>query len=296
MITAKIVADSIARNNRRITTFVLEYPRFIHAEFMTHRTFSRNASSSRAIPVEKQLQRVMQDPAMPIFWGKNQKGMQAAEELSDVPTDSALIAPGYESPRAEARKLWLEARDHAVHFTRMMMDLGLHKQLANRITEPWQHIGVVATSADAGLGNFFNLRHHKMAQPEIQVLAQEMWEAYERNVPTVRAPGDWHLPFVRAEERLALDVETLKKISAARCARVSYFTHEGRVPNLDEDLDLFQRLMGGFPKHASPTEHQATPAEDYIGPLNGNLGPGWIQFRKTIPGEFLPEFKGPTES
>jgi thymidylate synthase ThyX len=83
MISAKIIADSISESEYgdRITTFELEYPRFIHGELMTHRLFSRNAASSRAIPINKMMDQVLTAPAMPVEWGLNKSGMQAEEML-----------------------------------------------------------------------------------------------------------------------------------------------------------------------------------------------------------------------
>lgn len=82
MYSTRVLKDSVAPCGKRLTTWELTYPRFVHAELMTHRLFSRNSASSRAIPTEKLIERVEKDPAMPIFWGKNQKGMQAEVEMS----------------------------------------------------------------------------------------------------------------------------------------------------------------------------------------------------------------------
>lgn len=280
MITAKIVADSINPWGVRLTTFVLSYPRWIHAEFMTHRVFSRCAASSRAIPIAKMIQRATKATAFPVHWGKNQKGMQADEELS--PKD-----------QERAKDVWLAAAETAARYAQELADIGVHKQIANRLIENFQNIEVVVTST--AWANFFALRTHKDAQPEIQTLASTMLEAYNRSSPDLRAIGDWHLPFVTEIERASYPVATLAKISSARCARVSYLTHEGKEPNLAEDLALFDRLMGSTPKHASPTEHQgfviATTSE-FAG-CSGNFGRGcnWAQFRKTIPGEYINVFQ-----
>ena len=278
-ITARIVLDSISPKGKRLTTFSLEYPRFIHAELMTHRVFSRNASSSRAIPVKKMIERVKNDPAMPIHWGANMPGMQANEELG---LTSKALCQAY----------WLKARDFAVEQAEAMLAVGLHKQVANRILEPWSHIAVLVSATE--FGNFYNLRYHKDAQPEIRVLATEMLAAEKASAPMLLHPGEWHLPYIMSDEWSQFDLETLKKMSAARCARVSYLNHEGKNPTLEEDMKLFERLMAGFPKHASPTEHQATPSKPSIFPSKfwGNYQ-GWDQFRKMIPGEYLPEFARP---
>jgi hypothetical protein len=288
LISAKVILDSVAPNGKRLTTFLLEYPRIIHAEVMTHRLFSRNASSSRAIPVAKQIERIKNDPAMPIHWGKNQPGMQANEELG-------------QTSRMMCEALWLKARDNTLELVEQMSALGLHKQVANRLLEPWMHIAVLVTATD--YGNFYNLRYHKMAQPEIQVLAQKMWEAQQASEPVRREPSQWHLPFIVEgdsdkanaywlKNKDIYPLEVLKRVSAARCARLSYYNFDGKKTSIEEDLALYDKLMGGFPKHASPTEHQATPHED-ANHQSGNFF-GWEQFRKTIRGEYLPEFKGPT--
>lgn len=279
-IAAKIIEDSISPEGKRLTTFQLIYPRFIHSELMTHRVFSRNASSSRAIPVSKMLAMVREEPAMPIHWGKNQPGMQAKEELSVG-----------DCSRAEA--LWREAAICASSVAERMMDLGLHKQAANRILEPFQHISVVLTTTE--FDNWFELRAHPDAQPEIQFLANEMLKAMRQHIPHELQPGEWHLPYVTASERFdgyfSDKPELLRKISAARCCRVSYLKHDGSAANIQEDLDLCDRLAGSRPIHASPFEHQGTPDHyssriGYYNPhLHGNFI-GWIQYRKEIEHSF----------
>ena len=229
----------------RLTTWVLTYPRFLHAELMTHRQLSRNASSSRAIPVEKQLRRIADDPAMPVSWGLNKPGMQAAEVLT--PENEAL-----------ARAAWLEARDAAIGYSNRLASLRVHKQITNRVAEPWSHITVVVSATE--WANFFTLRHHPDAQPEFQALAALMAEAYRARVPDILCDGAWHLPFVGLDGDLAqLDLPTRIKCSVARCARVSYLNHDGTQPDVVKDIELHDRLVAGKPAHASPSEHQATP-------------------------------------
>lgn len=274
-IEAKIIADSISPTNARLTTFQLRYPRFIHAEFMTHRLFSRNASSSRAIPVNKIIQQVLDDPAMPVAWGRNQRGMQAQTALDEKDVEAA-------------RFHWLVARDKAVEQAQCLVDLGLHKQIANRILEPWHHISVVCTATE--FDNFFSLRCHPDAQPEIKALAEQMCDLYYGNVPSLVEMGEWHLPYITEDERKQLvPGEHVKiamrehhiKASTARCARVSYLTHDNERPSMDKDLGLYDRLFSS--KHMSPFEHPATPNVD-PNAWSGNFK-GWIQLRKTIRGE-----------
>lgn len=262
----KIIADSISEAGKRITTFQLKYPRWIHAELLTHRVFSRNASSSRAIPVRKMIEQVRNNPAMPIHWGKNQSGMQAKEEL-------------WGNELGMANHWWLIAAQEAAENARMMMHNNAHKQIVNRILEPFQHIHVVLTATD--FDNFFELRIHEDAQPEIYALALTMKKVMEECETQVLKVGEWHLPYLFDYEinHSDLSTEDLCKISAARCCRVSYLKHDGTQPSIEEDLKLFDRLVGSAPLHASPLEHQATPKNNHDSVPISNLK-GWIQYRK----------------
>lgn len=313
-INATVIADSISPQDIRLTTFQLRYPKFIHGEAKTHRVmrvgdqayeflqevgfmdypeFSRNASSSRAIPVTKLIQDVIDDPVIPIHWGKNQPGMQADEELTDADREDAIAN-------------WLHARNDAVEHARYLHKIGAHKQIVNRIIEPWCHINVVCTATD--YENFFALRRHVGAQPEMRALADAMYAAREQSTPMLLRPGDWHLPYVDELTDDIVDMQSfnehdikskLIKLSVARCARVSYMTHEGKPPIMEDDLKLYDRLVGSQPLHASPAEHQATPDEwtthakhgAAVGWLqpgeHGNLR-GWRQYRKTLTGENVP--------
>jgi thymidylate synthase ThyX len=270
IITAKVIEDSRSYSTGvRLTTLQLQYPRFIHAEFMTHRVFSRNASSSRAIPVAKVIEQVRTNPAMPIHWGKNQAGMQAKEEMTGQALETMMRA-------------WQQAAREAAATAEFMEKHGLHKQVANRILEPFQYMHVIVTATE--WQNFFELRAHPDAQPEIHALALTMKAAIKQSEPKTLNDGEWHLPYVRLEERLRFfgDVETLLKISAARCARVSYLTHDGKEPVIEKDLELYDRLVGSRPLHASPIEHQATPMGEGSEDLwSGNFR-GWTQHRQIV--------------
>lgn len=298
-ISAKIVADSISQG-KRITTFELEYPRFIHSELMTHRVFSRNAMSSRAVPIEKMIEQVAKEPAMPIHWGKNQAGMQAKEEVSGEDK--------YGNDRKELLKArWHESAKFQASFAQEFSDHALHKQVVNRILEPFQTMKTVLTSTE--FENFYWLRNHEDAQPEIKKLAEEMLKAQEQSVPVELEAGEWHTPYydkgswkegydydyqgVRLEEALA--------ISASCCAQVSYRKLDD---SLEKALNVYKRLVESEPVHASPFEHQATPISELVddecykpwiywpngvthvdkeGKLwSGNFC-GWIQHRQLIP-------------
>jgi thymidylate synthase ThyX len=236
------------------------------AELNTHRALSRNSASSRARPVAKVIADVVDDPALPVEWGRNQSGMQAHERVGDA-----------EAEKADA--VWLAARDAAVEHARELVELGVHKQLANRVLEPylWHVIVVSATEWD----NFFAQRCHPDAQPEIRFAAESMRDAIDRSAPSPVLAGGWHLPYLREGELDELaaaghDLEDAKRISVARCARVSYLTQDG-VRDWSKDLDLYDRLTTQQPPHASPLEHVATPASGGTGNFRG-----WQQLRHLV--------------
>jgi thymidylate synthase ThyX len=262
---ANILLDSIGENGKRITTWELSYPRFVHAELMTHRVFSRNSSSSRAIPVNKMLERIVNDPATPVWWGKNQAGMQAREEL----TGEVLEA---------VQKIWLEARDLMVQKASELNNLGLHKQIANRLTEPWMFITVILTATE--FDNWFKLRCHPDAQPEIKYLADMMFSAYQANCPQKLHYGEWHIPMLKAEES-ELSIDEKLAISTARCARVSYMNHDGTNSNVEKDKGLHDSLASSG--HWSPFEHCAQNVTQ--GDYKGSNFFGWNQYRKRFSGE-----------
>ena len=246
-ITAKIIADSYsAINGKRITTFELVYPRFIHSELMTHRLFSRNAMSSRAVPIEKMLSFVRYEPALPVHWGINQPGMQAKDEL--LGAEQKVVAD-----------LWQEAAQGAAYFATLLSDKGLHKQVVNRILEPFQLMKTVLTSTE--FDNFFWLRKHEDAQPEIKELAERMYEQLEWNkLLTVELDsGDWHTPYYEAGYWLKeseTPLEDALVISSSCCAQVSYRLLDDSI---EKARKVYQRLVESTPVHASPFEHCASP-------------------------------------
>lgn len=273
-IKAEIIADSINSHGCRLTTFVLEFPRWILAEVNTHRVFSRNVASSRAIPIEKMIQMVESKPAMPVFWGKNQTGMQSKEEL--IGNDLEF-----------AKKAWLEARDRAVESAKVLLEAGLHKQYVNRTIENFMYVRAILSGTE--FDNFYKLRAHPDAQPEFQALAYKMKEEHEKSIPKLLEYDEWHIPFGNNidEERIKkefnvsdeyeiLDIKT--KIAVSRCARVSYYNYEGKDDYV-ADVKLCDRLFKSEPKHLSPTEHVARNVED--GYFHANFK-GFQQYRKFI--------------
>lgn len=309
-IEAKIICDSIGEDSPRLTTFLTRYPKFCHSEHMRHRTGSYCVSSSRAVPVSKNLEEVRSDDlrAGPVYWGAEQKGMQSGEELQGEKLDAA-------------KRIWKATAEHVAMGAEYMVEEGAHKSIVNRLLEPFLHVNVLVTSCEPGLMNFFGLRLDKAAQPEIRALAEAMWAAWGDSTPKLLQPGEWHLPFIDEDDWYEFRpdvteggdghsydsaVENLCKVSVARCARLSYTSFETeRRSTIKENLALYDRLVGAHPIHASPAEHQGTPDKprlwnkDILGwseeeprdlpfwnhpELHGNL-PGWIQFRKTLPGE-----------
>lgn len=268
----QILLDSINTVGDRLTTFELTYPRMVHCELMTHRVFSRNSSSSRAIPIEKMIEQVQNDPVMPVYWGKNQRGMQAKEELQGEEREAAI-------------EWWLTSRDLAVNQVKQRPNV--HKQIANRILEPWMWITVLVSSTE--FNNFFNLRCHEDAQPEMAKIAWMMLEEYKRSTPKLLSNGHWHMPLLEISisdwQKLGYSIEELKKISVGRNARVSYLTHDGkRDPQADIDLHdnrLLHPSNPDDPDHMSPFEHVAMASP---GEKSGNFT-GWHQYRKDFPNE-----------
>ena len=299
----KILADSISPAGHRLTTFEATFPRFILAEFNTHRVFSRNSASSRAIPVWKQLRRVLEDPYIPMEFGSNQPGMQAGPPLEG----EAL---------AQATEQWLGGRDDAVRRVLALIAapdiaegkpllevveeieaanrnkerpeewLNVHKQVANRLLEPfmWHTVIVTATEWD----NFWNLRAHSDAQPEIRKTAEDMRALWQDSEPAHLEAEEWHLPLISAEDlESGAPILDLVKVSVGRCARVSYLTHAGER-DLAADIELHDRLLESG--HMSPLEHPAQPlsaAELADGEWSGNFR-GWRSYRKLFPTEANP--------
>lgn len=266
MIKSQIVADSISERGARLTTMLLTYPRFVHAEHMRHRMFSFCVASSRAIPTARFRELVETTPASPVWWGKNQSGMQAKEELTGEALESV-------------KHLWQEYRREAIRWHTRLEDHGLHKQIANRILEAWMPVTVLTTGTD--WLNFFSLRCHPDAQPEMQAAADSALYAYVHSEPVPVPDHTWHLPFITPQDHTEIgDIGTLKYVSVARCARTSYAVFSRK--DIMEDVALAKRLATAG--HWSPFEHVATPIirwEQGDTGYRGNFR-GWLQFRKTF--------------
>jgi len=325
-IEAKVICDSIGKHSPRLLTIRATNPKFIHQETLRHRTiyiedalrgdydFSFSVSSARAIPFPKLLEEAMNPStnAKPVKWGAEQKGMSPGDEVTDI--ESAI-------------RIWNSAAADAGMHAARLAEVGVHKSICNRIIEPYIHVHCLMTATEPGWMNFFGLRLDEAADPTVRALAEQCYIVWCDSTPTKLEPGQWHLPFIDD-----LTIETVvdmmtdhmrynvpgaatetsgdisRKVSVARCARLSYTSFEtGRRSTIEEDLALYDRLITSRPIHASPAEHQATPdkkswleipgsntsiAEWEHLDQAGNLGPGWIQYRKTLPGEAvakLPE-------
>ncbi len=296
-ISAKVIADSISLIGHRMTTLELEYPRFILAELNTHRMLGKNSSSSRAIPLSAMHQQIRENMAAPVYWGRNRPGMQAKEEFSGADL-------------SYAKYLWEKAILSSIEFAKQMGALGLHKQVANRVTEAGMMMKTIISGTE--WANLLHLRDHADAQPEFAALARCIREVMNASKPTVLLPGEWHVPYISVYRSSLndslhyldnigneLSVEDARIISASCCAQVSYRKNDD---TLEKAKKIFSQLIESEPAHASPVEHQATPMDvkwdihpeawapgvthmsangDF---WSGNLR-GWIQFRKLIPNE-----------
>lgn len=277
MISARIICDSITEEGNRLTTFIVTYNRWIMAEIGTHRVLTKSSSSSRAISIHKMIERVKNTPAMPISFCKNQKGMSAQEDLDQASAESA-------------KKVWLRAAQQAIDCAQELLLLGVHKQVTNRLLEPFMYAETIISGTE--WGNFFNLRCHKDAQPEFQELAYCMLEAYIASTPLLVKAGGWHIPFGDKYLDEALSLPNRIKIAVARCARVSYLNFEGDIDH-EKDYILHDELLRN--SHNSPFEHVAYAMETkdcWIEDKWGNMFPkfsgnffGWEQYRKTLPNE-----------
>lgn len=265
-ISARIIADSVSPNNDRLTTLECTFHRFILSEFNTHRAFSRNSASSRAIPVSKIIEQVLKNPAIPISFPREQPGMSGGEEVN---------------LRYKAAQRWVDASVQAAEEAMHLVDLKVHKSVVNRLLEPfmWHTVVVSATEWD----NFFNQRISEGAQPEIKDLAEKMQSALRASVPQRIGYGGWHLPYVTDAEmdpfRSDLNVEARQALSVARVAGVSY-NRLGTIREIQKDLALYVRLRTAEPPHWSPFEHVATPVHPNM--IKTANFKGWQQLRHIL--------------
>lgn len=320
-----ILTSNLAGTCKRLSTFLWTYPRWIHAEGRTHRLLSigedfeilvptpspmesvdlsRNAASSRAIPVQKMIDAILADPAVPLFWGKNVGGMQAKEELGPV-------------ERQRAYDIWMQSMESQIAYAKAMCALGIdddsrpisaHKQIVNRMLEPYMHIKVLVSATE--WSNFIGLRDHGDAEPHIQLLAQETRKELEKPAMQELQEGQWHMPFVGKWSSLPMKgdgsgvayVDDFIKQSVACCASTSYKTVDGFDMTPDRAIALHDKLVSASPLHASPAEHVAQAdrlhiaheddagawhPERWENPKEHGNFVGFRQYRKMLPNECL---------
>ena len=278
--SAKVIADSISPDGKRLTSLQVESHRFVLAEFNTHRAFSRNSASSRAIPYRKMRSKALEQTAFPVVWPAEQKGMQGGEEL-----DNQI--------QQQAREIWELGMMSAVNKADQLHSLGVHKSVINRLLEPFIPHTLLITATE--WQGFFDQRCHPDAQPEIRVAAEAMQKAIQESEPAELDYTEWHMPYITPQDWFEVDnrfdpefvdwfnldgpIGVLKAISAARSARVSYLTQEN-TRDIMEDVKLFFRLRDHVPAHASPFEHVATP-KGISSTYTSNFV-GWIQYRSML--------------
>jgi thymidylate synthase ThyX len=286
--SAKVVADSLGPNGVRLTTIEATYPLIVHNELMTHRMLSRNTASNRAIPVARMLESVQHTPFIPRRWPRNTRGMQESGWLDD------------EAEITAARREWLRARDAAIVHADGLMQLGVHKQITNRLLGPFLYTTAVVSATE--WANFFALRVHPMAQPEMRLLAERMYEAYSASRPRRLAAGQWHTPYVDeladgAFDEIILDNDAERAqhvrwcclVSVGRCAGVSYL-RQGDAKDAADAFALAVRLSENRPGHWSPFEHVAQAQPPGVLGWSGNFR-GWKQLRKMYADENIDTFE-----
>jgi thymidylate synthase ThyX len=257
-ITAEVIAHSRSLDCE-LVTFKTRFPKFILAEFNTHRMLSRNSSSTRAIPMRKQIEAVEDDMFVPTWVGKNQPGMSSAIELDSLERDKFEFS-------------WRSGMEACADEANVLADLGFHKQHAGRMIEPWVMVDHISSGTE--WGNFFDLRCNKHAQPEIQELAWKMLWALYNSKPNQLNMGEWHIPFNHPDDRL--ETQTLVKVAVARCARISYRNFDGKV-DIQKDIELYESLLSSG--HMSPFEHVAVATGD--NKMYKNFR-GFMQLRQSV--------------
>lgn len=274
--SAKVVADS-SFSNSRLITLEIELHRFVLPEFNTHRSISRNFQSSRAVPVKQMIEQVRRNPAMPVSWGKNEPGMVANHDLSEG------IAQSVEH-------CWLKTAQEMARRAEIFNEMGLHKQVVNRILEPFMWTKGVATATHKDWQSFLKLRLHKDAQPEIKALALEIDKVIKESSIAELGDKDWHMPYFGNGywlEGCGIPLKDALMISSSCCGQVSY-------RKLDESLDKANKIYGMLnlpengiykedPPHFSPTEHQARARNgDFEMSGNFHSEDAWLQYRKIL--------------
>lgn len=294
-----IQASRCKLTGKEIFTMICEYPRAIHAQLLTHGVFSKNSSSTRAVPLKAAFAQVRENPSK-VIWTENRAGMQG-----NVVTDPTKLN------RLNCKHL--NELERTIEFVETLEAAGVHKQNAGRYLEPFQNIKIVLTSTE--WENWDWLRIHEDAQGEIADLATAMKGARDNADIMEIGEGEWHVPFVDREhcpqtgnllyfvqQGLQVTIDEAKAVSVSVCAQTSYRKADYSLEKANKMMDM---LTTGHKVHASPFEHQATPIPTYdidagdftsimfnlpVGVTHirrdGSMGSGnfigWIQHRQLI--------------
>ena len=280
-----IKADSYnqATGDRMVTVLLTRFPYTLVQELATHRLLrqggvvevlgdtnpftevtSRSSASTRAIPVERVIQRILDDPFIPQF-SQHQKGMQGVE----------IDDPEFQYKNA---MIWRQALEQNIQLARQLAAQGVHKQHVNDLLKPFLRIPILITATE--WENFFHLRTDKPCRPEFRVWAIAIKQAMEQSTPKVLKPGDWHIPF-GDQMPPGLSLSEQLQVATARCARLSYATHDGKR-DVQEDMRLYNQLLQDG--HMGPFEHCAMAVADYF------TAPPKIACYAYLPGQMQPVF------
>ena len=314
MIKTEIVGHSLNPQGDELISVLCTFPRIILAEVNTHRMLSKNTSSSRAIPFNKMVEAVKENPFIPIAWQREHSGMQGTEYLT-APIDIAF-----------ANDMWLEARDRAIRSAKAMNKVGtdnrsfVTKQLCNRLLEPFMWTTMLITGSREGWDNFFNLRcpvyyyagndksykskkellpillndfgkspadsfwyniNKGQAEIHMMALAESIYDAVNESFHTQILPTMWHVPFRKKINELYPEVENdsedIVKISVSMAARASYtVVGTEKILTKEEHISLHDRLLAQDPPHSSPLEHcaRAMSSAEYESFYKGQIGLG----------------------
>jgi len=305
---AEVVKHSVSKGGKGLITFNVKYGLIIHAEVLRHKLINHSVKSNRAIPSKNIRKEVLYDPYVPVYIGLNQPGM-VAEKVH--PFQKVM------------KSLWRSARYPAIGLHWLMDKCKVHKEVCNRVLNPWQWVRETVTATE--MDNFYNLRLHKDAQKDIYELAKAMYQVHKNSSPEALQEGEWHVPYV--DTYRCQDTGGLKYVdrdgkhltdkqaiecSAARCARSSYDNHDKTVTSYEKDKSLYEKLIKSEPAHASPCEHIGTPMEydsmdleesleyysstdwshvDRNGDFWSGNFKGWVQYRKLLDNEACWEYK-----
>lgn len=280
--SAKIIAHSQAPNGEELITMEVEFHRFILPELDTHRSFSRNFQSSRAVPIGQMIEQVKNDPAMPVHWGKNQTGMVAESEVSEIQT---------------CINEWKRAAEAACVYASHLNTERVHKQVVNRLLEPFMKTKGIVTATRKAYEAFFKLRCHKDAQPEIKLLAERMQKALSESTPKQLQYGEYHIPYLTVDIN-EMPIDEAVKISCSCTAQVSYRRLDDSLEKALKVYDMLNLPVNGVypdePPHYSPTEHVAKVEhiwEDEMTSMSGNFNSRvFWQYRKALEQGLEQEF------